>query len=560
MKLIHIIKAIQKTLPTVGVLMALLLYGNSAFAGNTTSWTDTLAYRQYYSFKPELIPGIVSNESEIRAGLLYDVDRDRIVWEKDMDYSYPIASLTKMMVGLLAVEDIEAGKVCWDDKITVTRTFRKKIRRRRYTTYTVEEKYTLEDLLKMAMVASHNESTVWIAKHCEESLEAFIERMNKRAFELGMIKTQYSNPSGLPAIIDELDNSASPRDLLVLGLEIMKHPKLVDITSIPYATVSNGKGNQTYRNHNGLVINYNQEVDGIKTGYTRAAGFCLVSTCTRGGHRLMSVVLGCRSPWVRNGIVASMINTYFDAIKLGRLGEAAVDGFESRAFLDSVERGLAMISPFIEPKAKDSSDESYAYTYKTVTQKVRKTHTVRRGDSLGKIADRYNIAIVDLKKWNRLRKNTITPGQKLAIYSTVKKRIPVKLVVDPEESVADNFSPSENAEEQETIIKSERIVNEKKESVVAEKLDPRVQSISDDTLSSEREEPVMLKQNKVFTKVKPAPNKKSSFIYHVVQPGDTLWNIAQRYQANVDQIKKVNRISNSRSLKSGTRIKIPVKG
>ena len=560
MKLIHIIKAIQKTLPTVGVLMALLLYGNSAFAGNTTSWTDTLAYRQYYSFKPELIPGIVSNESEIRAGLLYDVDRDRIVWEKDMDYSYPIASLTKMMVGLLAVEDIEAGKVCWDDKITVTRTFRKKIRRRRYTTYTVEEKYTLEDLLKMAMVASHNESTVWIAKHCEESLEAFIERMNKRAFELGMIKTQYSNPSGLPAIIDELDNSASPRDLLVLGLEIMKHPKLVDITSIPYATVSNGKGNQTYRNHNGLVINYNQEVDGIKTGYTRAAVFCLVSTCTRGGHRLMSVVLGCRSPWVRNGIVASMINTYFDAIKLGRLGEAAVDGFESRAFLDSVERGLAMISPFIEPKAKDSSDESYAYTYKTVTQKVRKTHTVRRGDSLGKIADRYNIAIVDLKKWNRLRKNTITPGQKLAIYSTVKKRIPVKLVVDPEESVADNFSPSENAEEQETIIKSERIVNEKKESVVAEKLDPRVQSISDDTLSSEREEPVMLKQNKVFTKVKPAPNKKSSFIYHVVQPGDTLWNIAQRYQANVDQIKKVNRISNSRSLKSGTRIKIPVKG
>ncbi len=560
MKLIHIIKAIQKTLPTVGVLMALLLYGNSAFAGNTTSWTDTLAYRQYYSFKPELIPGIVSNESEIRAGLLYDVDRDRIVWEKDMDYSYPIASLTKMMVGLLAVEDIEAGKVCWDDKITVTRTFRKKIRRRRYTTYTVEEKYTLEDLLKMAMVASHNESTVWIAKHCEGSLEAFIERMNKRAFELGMIKTQYSNPSGLPAIIDELDNSASPRDLLVLGLEIMKHPKLVDITSIPYATVSNGKGNQTYRNHNGLVINYNQEVDGIKTGYTRAAGFCLVSTCTRGGHRLMSVVLGCRSPWVRNGIVASMINTYFDAIKLGRLGEAAVDGFESRAFLDSVERGLAMISPFIEPKAKDSSDESYAYTYKTVTQKVRKTHTVRRGDSLGKIADRYNIAIVDLKKWNRLRKNTITPGQKLAIYSTVKKRIPVKLVVDPEESVADNFSPSENAEEQETIIKSERIVNEKKESVVAEKLDPRVQSISDDTLSSEREEPVMLKQNKVFTKVKPAPNKKSSFIYHVVQPGDTLWNIAQRYQANVDQIKKVNRISNSRSLKSGTRIKIPVKG
>jgi|GEM_PF-420490 D-alanyl-D-alanine carboxypeptidase (penicillin-binding protein 5/6) len=561
MKLIRSIKYLQRSLALAGVVMALLLSGNFAFAGNTTSWTDTLAYRQYYSFKPDLIPGIVSNESEIRAGLLYDVDRDRIVWEKDMDYSYPIASLTKMMVGLLAVEDIEAGKVCWDDKITVTRTFRKKIRRRRYTTYSVEEHYSLEDLLKMAMVGSHNESTVWIAKHCEGSLEAFVERMNKRAFELGMIKTQYSNPSGLPAIIDELDNSASPRDLLVLGLEIMKHPKLVDITSIPYATVSNGKGKQTYRNHNGLVINYNQEVDGIKTGFTRAAGFCLVSTCTRGGHRLMSVVLGCRSPWVRNGLVASMINTYFDAIKLGRLGEAPVDGFESRAFLDSVDRGLAMITPLVEPKAKDSSDESYAYTYKTVTQKVRKTHTVRRGDSLGKIADRYDVAMADLKKWNHLKKSTITPGQKLAIYSTVKRRIPVKLVIDPEETLTDNLPTPDEAEEQETIIKSEHAVHEKPEPVVAENPAPREERIVEDTATTEKEEqPVVVKQSKVTTKVKVAPNKKSSFIYHVVQPGDTLWNIAQRYQANVDQIKKVNRISNSRSLKSGTRIKIPVKG
>lgn len=568
MKLSCSIKYFKKSIAVIGMLMALLLTSNSTFADNTTSWTDTLAYRQYYSFKPELIPGIVSNESEIRAGLLYDVDRDRIVWEKDMDYSYPIASLTKMMVGLLAIEDIEAGKVCWDDKITVTRTFRKKIRRRRYTTYSVEENYTLEDLLKMAMVASHNESTVWIAKHCEGSLEAFIERMNKRAFELGMVKTQYSNPSGLPAVIDELDNSASPRDLLVLGLEIMKHQKLVDITSIPYATVSNGKGKATYRNHNGLVINYNQEVDGIKTGFTRAAGFCLVSTCTRGGHRMMSVVLGCRSPWVRNGLVASMFNTYFDAIKLGRLGEAPVDGFESRAFLDSVDRGLAMITPLVEPKAKDSSDESYAYTYKTVTQKVRKTHTVRRGDSLGKIADRYNVAMNDLKKWNHLRKSTISPGQKLAIYSTIKKRIPVKLVIDPDESVADNLPSVDENEEQETTVKSEHaihektqtIVVEKSQEVIAEKTDPSEEKIIQDSSSSEKEEPLVVKNSRTTPKSKVAQNKKASFIYHVVQPGDTLWNLAQRYQANVDQIKKVNRISNSRSLKNGTRIKIPVKG
>jgi len=169
--------------------------------------------------------------------------------------------------------------------------------------------------------------------------------------------------------------------------------------------------------------------------------------------------------------------------------------------------------------------------------------------------------MADLKKWNHLKKSTITPGQKLAIYSTVKRRIPVKLVIDPEETLTDNLPTPDEAEEQETIIKSEHAVHEKPEPVVAENPAPREERIVEDTATTEKEEqPVVVKQSKVTTKVKVAPNKKSSFIYHVVQPGDTLWNIAQRYQANVDQIKKVNRISNSRSLKSGTRIKIPVKG
>lgn len=216
---------------------------------------------RHFSFPLDTITGLVANE-EIRAGLLYDVERGKVVWEKDMDYAYPIASLTKMMVCLLAIEDINAGAVCLDDQITVTRTYRKKIRRRRYTTYTVEEPLYLDDLLKMALVASHNESTVWIAKHCSGNLQTFVERMNQRSMDLGMTKTQYSNPSGLPAIFRELDNSSSPRDQLILSLELLKHPKLVEISSIPYANIYNGKGNINFRNHNGLVITYGLEVDG----------------------------------------------------------------------------------------------------------------------------------------------------------------------------------------------------------------------------------------------------------------------------------------------------------
>jgi D-alanyl-D-alanine carboxypeptidase len=512
--------------------------------GNAPAMTsvDTAAVTPSFSFIHQPIDGLVSNENEIRAGLLYDVNRNVIVWEKDMHYAYPIASLTKMMVGLIAVEEIEAGRKSYDDQITVTRTFRQRIRRGKYRTYTTTENYTLESLLKMAMVASHNESTVWIAKHCMGSVEPFVARMNQRAAELGMTKTLYSNTSGLPASMSVLDNSSSPQDLLVLAVEILKHPKLMDITGIPYANVSNGKSTTAYRNHNGLVINYEEDVDGIKTGYTKNARFCLVATSSRAGHRMISIVLGVRSPWVRNGIVAGMLNSYYQAVRLGRLGETMPDQDYACAFIDSVNRGLATLNVSTEMRGTDSSDEAYAYTYKTVTQQVKKTHTVRSGDNLGKIADRYNVSVAQVKKWNHLRSTTIRPGQKLAIYSTVKKCVPVKLVVDPDESYADNQPVSSGSDTIPTNLETNP------DNEIAENDTPEVKPA-----------PAVAETKTV----KPAPVKSASaksYIYHTVQPGDTLWNIAQRYQANLNKIKEVNKISNGRLLKSGTKIKIPVNG
>ena len=485
-------------------------------------------------FKNDYINGLVGDEDQIRAGLLYDVTRDKIVWDKKGDQVFPIASLTKMMVGLLAIEAIEAGKISMTDTITITSSYRKKIRRRKYATYTTRYDYKFEDVLKMAMVASHNESTIWIAKHCANSVEEFVVRMNERAAQLGLSSTKYYNTSGLPGYGSTPDNTSSSRDLLLLGMEITKHPQLMNITSIPYATVSNGKFKTTYRNHNGLVINYNEEVDGIKTGYTKAAGFCLVSTCSRGGHKLMGVILGCRSAVVRNGIVASMVNNYFDAIKLGRLGEGPIDGFQSRLFLDSVDRGLVAIIPTIDTTSKEAVDLKYAYTYKTVYEKVRSIHTVKRGDNLSKIADKHNVALADLKKWNKIKKNSIQAGQKLAVYKTVKKKIQIKIVVDP---------------------------NEEKEDLACNDTDLKCgdENLAENTNNKSeakteiKSEPKAIVKNTTVKKVKPV------FIYHTVQPGDTLWRISQRYQLNIDELKKVNNISGT-NLKKGAKIKIPVKG
>lgn len=509
-----------------------------------TKGNDTLPAIKVSNFNFDKVDGLISNEKEIRAGLMFDVERKKILWEKEMDNPYPIASLTKMMVCLLASEDLNTGNVCLDDRITVTRTYKKRLRRRRYSTYTVEEKYSFEDLLKMALVASHNESTVWIAKHCSGDLETFVARMNAKAQELGMTQTRYFNTSGLPGGRSTPDNSSTARDQLILGLEILNHPKLVEISSIPYINVHNGKGNISFRNHNGLVINYGQEVDGIKTGYTRAAGFCLVAAAKRGEHRIISVVFGCRGPWVRNGIVANMMNTYYDAIKLGRLGENNPETNESKLFLDSVHRGLAFIRPVIQPQTPDNaSDENYAYTYKTVTQKVKKGHKVRSGENLGKIANRYNVTVNELSKWNKLRSSTIRPGQTLYVYSTVKKRIQVKLVIEPEESIADVESTPDSTELYETTLKSEHIPHKTGETKTDTTVDSK--TTSKQALSG--------KENQ-------EEKTKSEFIYHTVQKGDTLWNIAQRYRTDLKELKKLNKIGKSNDIRSGTKLKIPVNG
>lgn len=485
-------------------------------------------------FKNDYINGLVGDEDQIRAGLLYDVTRDKIVWDKKGDQVFPIASLTKMMVGLLAIEDIEAGKISMTDTITITSSYKKKIRRRKWATYTIRYDYKFEDVLKMAMVASNNESTIWIAKHCASSVEEFVARMNEKAAQLGLNSTKYYNTSGLPGYGSTPDNSSTSRDLLLLGMEITKHPQLMNITSIPYATVSNGKFKTTYRNHNGLVINYNEEVDGIKTGYTKAAGFCLVSTCSRGGHKLMGVILGCQSAVVRNGLVASMVNNYFDAIKLGRLGEGPIDGFQSKLFLDSVDRGLAAIIPTIDTTSKEAVDLKYAYTYKTVYEKVRSIHTVKRGDNLSKIADKYNVALADLKKWNKIKKNSIQAGQKLAVYKTVKKKIQIKIVVDP---------------------------NEEKEDLACNDNDLKCgdENLADNTNNKPEVKPEPKAGPKAVVKTTSVKKVKPVFIYHTVQSGDTLWRISQRYQLNIDELKKINNISGT-NLKKGAKIKIPVKG
>lgn len=498
-----------------------------SFAGgdDSTAVNKEPEVKNNFTYTVSLQPNLVSEEnaSQIRAGLIYDFDTKTIVWEKDMGYAYPVASLTKMMVALIAIEELKAGNIDWQDEVSITRTYKKSRKSRK--TYTVHNTYTVEGLLKLALIPSNNEACGMIAKHISGSVDAFVKRMNERAFNLGMTQTFFSNPSGLPSDYSAMDNSSSPKDLLLLANELIKYDEILNITDIGFAEVSHGNGSAVYRNHNGLVIQYPEEVDGLKTGYTRNARFCLVATAKKNNHRLVAIALGAPSPQIRNGIVADMLNNYFQLLGYGRMGNqpdmplmAAADTTQPLNTDGSAVASLESIAP--KPAATKT-------VYKTITSIVKRPHLVKSGQTLSEIAEKYDCSVNELKKWNRIRGSKVLKGQRIYVHIHVKKTVPVKVVeVENYDSCEDDAPECGNPAEITPALKENKV-------------------------------PAKPTVKKSITPDYAKEDLKKDFKYHTVQKGDTLWGIAMQNGISVTELKKLNPVA-AKGLKAGTKIKVPV--
>ena len=488
------------------------------FAASASSFAESENI-QPVVFNKELIPGLVSGEGNVRAGLLYDREKNLIVWQKDMHYAYPIASLTKMMVALLATEDIKLQKRDWSDEVVVYRSVNKSPRSRQQTR--IQEKYTLESLIQLAMLPSHNEACSDIGRHLDGSVNDFVLRMNRRAAELGMKSTFFSNPSGLPGVVKEVDNSSSPHDLLLLCLEMLKHEELMRISSTGYAEISNGKSKAVHRNHNRLVIDYENIVDGFKTGFTRRAGYCLAATSQKDDYRLISIVLGAPDRITRNQTVASMLNSYYNHLGCGPMAP-------------SLPPAILNVQP---TPAVIAATESDGVEYKTVWTKQKKTHTVKSGESLSVIAKKYNSTYTQIKKWNDLRSDRIQAGQKLAVYVNVRKTIAVKPDPAPDNEAGDDAPADLNDP-----------------ATVAGAIASAITESSEETPPAPEKKPApAVKQQQ--------PKNNLKYVYHTVQPGDTLWNIAKKYKGiTPDDIKQFNSLSNADKIQPGTKLKIKIEG
>ena len=281
-------------------------------------------------------------EIDAASYLIMDSDSGYHLVEKNIDQRVEPASLTKMMTAYVVASQIAGGHVAMTDEVVVSEKAWRMGGSRMFIE--VGKKVSVEDLLKGVIIQSGNDASVTLAEHVSGTEEAFAELMNHYASELGMSGTHFMNSSGWP---DE-DHFTTARDLAILARAMIRdYPDIYALHSIREFTYNGIK--QSNRNR---LLWKDSSVDGIKTGRTKSAGYCLVASSVRDGIRLISVVMGTDGTQARTDATQALLNysyRFYETRKLYAAGEAVTTVKVWKGERDSldlvVEDELVLILP-----------------------------------------------------------------------------------------------------------------------------------------------------------------------------------------------------------------------
>lgn len=246
-----------------------------------------------------------------KSALLMDASSGKIIYEKNAHDKLPPASVTKIMTMLLAMEAIDQGRITLEDKVLISERASSMGGSQLYLE--PGEEKTVEQLLKGIAIASANDACVALAEHISGTEELFIKKMNERAQELGMNDTQFMNTNGLP----QEGHYTSAYDIALMSKQLLKYPKIHDWLTIWMSTMKVGLAtkNQTnlqLTNTNKLIKTY-PGANGIKTGYTSDAKYCLSASANKNGLSLIAVILGSPTSNIRFEEAKRLFNYGFAA-------------------------------------------------------------------------------------------------------------------------------------------------------------------------------------------------------------------------------------------------------
>ncbi|WP_346913375.1 D-alanyl-D-alanine carboxypeptidase family protein [Clostridium sp.] len=255
--------------------------------------------------KNEPADNVVGFEPQAKSVILLEPNSGNVIYEKNADEQFAPASVTKIMTMLLAMEAIDDGRITLQDKIVCSENV--KSMGGSSMILDTGEVRTVEEILKGIAIASGNDAAVAMAEFLEGSEEAFAVKMNERAKELGMNNTHFENSTGLSAS----GHLSTARDISIMSRELLKHPTILNYSSIYMETISEGRKTPIELvNHNKLVRFY-KGCDGLKTGFTQEAMYCISSTATRDNVRMLAVIMGAPSFKQRNADASKLMDFGF---------------------------------------------------------------------------------------------------------------------------------------------------------------------------------------------------------------------------------------------------------
>lgn len=318
----------------------------------------------------------VEMDISAKSAILVDFNTGKVLYSKNENEPLAMASMTKVMSMLLIMEKIDDGSLKYDDIVEISTESSSMGGSQIFLN--PGDKYKVIDLLKGVAMASANDAVVALAEKTYGSKEHFIEAMNKKAESLGLKNTHFANVHGL----DEEGHYSSAYDMSVMARELLKHEKILDFTRVYEEYLTKPDGSQIWLVNTNKLVRFYDGVDGLKTGFTQNAGYCLTATGKKNNLRLISVVMGEESIEKRSSDTVKLLNYGFNTFKVNLIkNKSEILGKVNVQKGKKENVDVVLVNDLIE--LLNASDKPSNYKFKILVDKI--TAPVKKGDVIGKV-------------------------------------------------------------------------------------------------------------------------------------------------------------------------------
>ena len=314
-----------------------------------------------------------------QSAVLIEPTTNTLIYDLNKDEQRAPASMTKLMTLLLIMENVDSGKISLNDKVLISKNASSMGGSQVFLQENME--IEVEQLIKSIAIASGNDAAVAMAEFIGGTTDGFVNMMNEKVSELGLQNTHFANVHGL----DAENHYSSAYDMSQIARELLKHPTILNYTSLYEDYLNKPDGSKTWLVNTNKLVRFYNGVDGLKTGYTGVAGYCLTATALKNNIRFISVVMGEPTSENRSSDTTSLLNYGFSNYKLNTI--VTTKDIVGETNVKKGKKDKIQLVPLDDVTDLIKHNEQKDYTYKVNKKEI--VAPVKNGDVVG------NLEVID---------------------------------------------------------------------------------------------------------------------------------------------------------------------